>query len=215
MQNTPASRTRGCVRILTRNKSPRRRQVATAVRPSDVDKIPHGGARGSGHRMVFTDMNANANTTRYFALIPCAGNGSRAGTAGPKQYERVAGQPMVWHTLSAFAGVKRIARTLVVVAPGDGFFERNPSTSALVVPVGGETRAASVTNGLRELRRVGAVDNDWVLVHDAARCPITPALIDRLIDACANDEVGGLLAHPLPDTLKVEKDGRAVETLER
>ena len=91
---------------------------------------------------------------------------------------------------------------------GDGFFERNPSTSALVVPVGGATRAASVANGLRELRRVGAVDQDWVLVHDAARCLITPELIDRLIDACAGDEVGGLLAYPLPDTLKAENDGR-------
>jgi 2-C-methyl-D-erythritol 4-phosphate cytidylyltransferase len=160
-------------------------------------------------------MNDSSTPPRFFALIPCAGNGSRAGTAGPKQYERVAGQPLVWHTLSAFAGVKRIARTLVVVAPGDGFFERNPSTSALVVPCGGATRAASVANGLRELRRVGAVDQDWVLVHDAARCLITPELIDRLIDACADDEVGGLLAYPLPDTLKVEQDGRVAATLQR
>jgi 2-C-methyl-D-erythritol 4-phosphate cytidylyltransferase len=160
-------------------------------------------------------MNGTAPTPRYFALIPCAGNGSRAGTAGPKQYERVAGQPMVWHTLSAFAGVKRIARTLVVVAPGDGFFERNPSTSALVVDCGGATRAASVANGLRELRRVGAVDKDWVLVHDAARCLVTPELIDRLIDACGNDEVGGLLAHPLPDTLKIGDNGRVASTLTR
>ena len=161
--------------------------------------------------MKATDMTP----PRYFALIPCAGNGSRAGTTGPKQYERVAGQPMVWHTLSAFAGVKRIARILVVVAPGDGFFERNPTTSALVVPAGGPTRAATVTNGLRELRRAGAVDNDWVLVHDAARCLVTPELIDRLIDACADDEVGGLLAHPLPDTLKVEENGRVAETVTR
>lgn len=160
-------------------------------------------------------MNDSSTPPRYFALIPCAGNGSRAGTTGPKQYERVAGQPMVWHTLSAFAGVKRIARTLVVVAPSDGFFERNPTTSALVVPCGGETRAASVTNGLRELRRAGATDGDWVLVHDAARCLITPELIDRLIDACAEDEVGGLLAYPLPDTLKVEQDGRVAATLDR
>jgi 2-C-methyl-D-erythritol 4-phosphate cytidylyltransferase len=160
-------------------------------------------------------MNGTAPTPRYFALIPCAGNGSRAGTAGPKQYERVAGQPMVWHTLSAFAGVKRIARTLVVVAPGDGFFERNPSTSALVVACGGPTRAVSVANGLRELRRVGAVDNDWVLVHDAARCLVTPELVDRLIDSCANDEVGGLLAHPLADTLKIGENGRVASTLNR
>ncbi|MCD6078064.1 MAG: 2-C-methyl-D-erythritol 4-phosphate cytidylyltransferase, partial [Ramlibacter sp.] len=157
-------------------------------------------------------MNTSAPAPRYFALIPCAGLGSRAGTAGPKQYERVAGQPMVWHTLSAFAGVKRIARTLVVVAPGDGFFERNPTTSALVVPAGGPTRAATVANGLGELRRAGAVDNDWVLVHDAARCLITPELIDRLIDGCEGDEVGGLLAHPLADTLKIGEGGRVAST---
>jgi 2-C-methyl-D-erythritol 4-phosphate cytidylyltransferase len=160
-------------------------------------------------------MNGMTSKTRYFALIPCAGNGSRAGTAGPKQYERVAGQPMIWHTLSAFAAVQRISRTLVVVAPGDGFFERNPTTSALVVPCGGATRALSVANGLRELRRAGAVDNDWVLVHDAARCLITPELIDRLIDTCADDEVGGLLAHPLADTLKSEQGGRVAQTLGR
>ena len=160
-------------------------------------------------------MNAAPTDSRFFALIPCAGNGSRAGTAGPKQYERVAGQPMVWHTLSAFAAVQRIVRTLVVVAPGDGFFDRNPTTSAMVVPCGGETRAHSVANGLNELKRVGASDNDWVLVHDAARCLITPDLINRLIDACKDDEVGGLLGHPLPDTLKVEQGGRVVQTLPR
>jgi 2-C-methyl-D-erythritol 4-phosphate cytidylyltransferase len=160
-------------------------------------------------------MNGSPSTLRFFALIPCAGSGTRAGTAGPKQYERIAGQPMVWHTLSAFAAVQRIARTIVVVAPTDGFFERNPTTSALVVPCGGATRAASVTNGLRELRRAGATDDDWVLVHDAARCLVTPELIDRLIDACKDDEVGGLLAHPLADTLKIESDGRVQSTIER
>jgi 2-C-methyl-D-erythritol 4-phosphate cytidylyltransferase len=151
---------------------------------------------------------------RFYALVPCAGTGSRAGTAGPKQYERIAGQPLVWHTLAALAAVKRISRTLVVVAPGDGFFERNP-TSALVVPCGGATRAQSVSNGLYELRRVGATENDWVLVHDAARCLITPELVDSLIEACRDDEVGGLLAVKVPDTLKREEDGRVVETLPR
>jgi 2-C-methyl-D-erythritol 4-phosphate cytidylyltransferase len=122
---------------------------------------------------------------------------------------------MIWHTLAAFAGVKRIARTLVVVAPTDGFFERNPTTSALVVPCGGATRAQSVTNGLRELRRAGAVDDDWVLVHDAARCLVTPDLVNRLIDRCSVDEVGGLLAHPLPDTLKIGENGRVASTVTR
>ncbi len=158
--------------------------------------------------------SARSPQSRFFTLVPCAGTGSRAGTHGPKQYERIAGQPMVWHTLAAFGAVKRISRTLVVVAPGDGFFERNP-TSALVVACGGPTRAASVQNGLYELTRVGATRDDWVLVHDAARCLVTPALIDSLIDACSEDEVGGLLAYPLPDTLKREVGGRAVETVVR
>jgi 2-C-methyl-D-erythritol 4-phosphate cytidylyltransferase len=161
--------------------------------------------------MATSDSKPNP---RFYALVPCAGTGSRAGTQGPKQYERIAGQPMVWHTLAAFAAVKRIARTVVVVAPGDGFFERNP-TPALVVPCGGATRAASVANGLYELTRVGATDQDWVLVHDAARCLITPELIDALIDACAPDEVGGLLAQRLPDTLKREEGGRVAGTIDR
>ena len=161
-------------------------------------------------------MATSESTTnpRFYALVPCAGTGSRAGTNGPKQYERIAGHPMVWHTLAAFAAVRRIARTLVVVAPGDGFFERNP-TSALVVPCGGPTRAASVQNGLYELGRVGAHERDWVLVHDAARCLITPELINKLIDACAGDPVGGLLAHKLADTLKREEGGRVAGTIER
>ena len=161
--------------------------------------------------MASTESNLNP---RFYALVPCAGTGSRAGTNGPKQYERIAGHPMVWHTLAAFGAVRRIARTLVVVAPGDGFFERNPSP-ALVVACGGATRAASVANGLYELQHAGATAQDWVLVHDAARCLITPALIDALIDACAQDEVGGLLAVKLPDTLKREEDGRVAATLER
>jgi 2-C-methyl-D-erythritol 4-phosphate cytidylyltransferase len=54
-----------------------------------------------------------------------------------------------------------------------------------------------------------------VLVHDAARCLITPAQIQTLIDSCQHDEVGGLLAHPLPDTLKSEAQGRVVTTIDR
>ena len=159
-------------------------------------------------------MSVNVSNTRFFALIPCAGNGSRAGTSGPKQYEPIAGRPMVMHTLAAFAAVKRIAKTLVVVAQGDGFFTRNfaPVTAAAC---GGDTRAISVANGLHELRKLGADSRDWVLVHDAARCLITPQLIDSLIDACQDDDVGGLLAQKLPDTLKSEEGGRVAATLGR
>jgi 2-C-methyl-D-erythritol 4-phosphate cytidylyltransferase len=151
---------------------------------------------------------------RLWGLIPCAGNGSRAGAQGPKQYQPVAGQPMVLHTLAAFAAVPRIAATQVVVTPGDTFFDGKDAT-VLVAACGGATRAQSVFNGLNALLSQGAMANDWVLVHDAARCLITPAQIDTLIDACVNDTVGGLLALKLPDTLKRESDGRVAETVDR
>jgi 2-C-methyl-D-erythritol 4-phosphate cytidylyltransferase len=65
------------------------------------------------------------------------------------------------------------------------------------------------------LRQKGAHESDWVLVHDAARCLVRPALIDRLIDACLPDEVGGLLALPLADTLKQARGARSSHTVER
>ena len=156
-----------------------------------------------------------ATEPRCFALLPCAGSGSRAGTALPKQYQVVAGQPMVRHTLAAFAAVPRIARTLVVVAPGDATLQHE-GASVLIAACGGSTRAGSVFNGLKALREQGATAQDWVLVHDAARCLVTPALIDALIDACLPDAVGGLLALPLPDTLKqATAGGRVAATIDR
>ncbi len=154
---------------------------------------------------------------RCWVLIPCAGTGSRAGAAGPKQYQMLAGQPMVMHTLQAFAEVARIDQSLVVVSPEDTFFKSPEAldTSFLIAPCGGSTRATSVFNGLNALLLEGAVAHDWVLVHDAARCLITPAQINQLLDACLADEVGGLLALPLPDTLKTGQAGRVAATLPR
>ncbi len=161
---------------------------------------------------------------RFWGLVPCAGTGSRAVPAGaaadlPKQYQVVAGHPLVLHTLTAFAGVARLAGTLVAVAPGDAFLDAYPHASYATEPCGGPTRAATVLGGLRALLARGAVPADWVLVHDAARCLITAERIDALIDACAHDAVGGLLGHKLADTLKTATDGpggvRVASTVER
>ncbi|GKS88956.1 2-C-methyl-D-erythritol 4-phosphate cytidylyltransferase [Acidovorax sp. SUPP2539] len=170
---------------------------------------------------------------RFWALVPCAGVGARAVAqpsgidrvaAGqvpvlPKQYQPVAGLPMVLHTLAAFAGVGRLLGTLVAVAPGDAFFDGQPQPTFFVAPCGGATRAATVLGGLRVLQERGALPEDWVLVHDAARCLVTTAQIDALIDACADDAVGGLLAHKLADTLKTAIDGpggvRVASTVDR
>ena len=158
---------------------------------------------------------------RFYALIPCAGQGSRAlvdGTTASaltaKQYREIAGQSLVLHTLASFSKIARLSGTLVVVAPDDCFFDAKPALFK-VCRNGGVTRAETVLNGLAALQLAGAQLHDWVLVHDAARCLITPAQIDALIDACAGDEVGGLLAHRLPDTLKAAVNGRVAVTLDR
>jgi 2-C-methyl-D-erythritol 4-phosphate cytidylyltransferase / 2-C-methyl-D-erythritol 2,4-cyclodiphosphate synthase len=139
---------------------------------------------------------------QFFALIPCGGTGSRAGTQLPKQYQPIAGQPMVAHTLAAFAAVPRVAQVLVVIAADDVLFHQLIGTTVSIAACAGNTRASTVLNGLKHLLEHTAQHDDWVLVHDAARCLLTPAQINTLIDACHNDAVGGLLALPLPDTLK-------------
>jgi 2-C-methyl-D-erythritol 4-phosphate cytidylyltransferase len=155
-----------------------------------------------------------SSTAHFWALIPCAGTGARSGAEGPKQYQPLLGKPLVLHTLSAFAKVPKIGQIAVVVSPGDEFLT-SESATILIAAQGGPTRATSVFNGLIFLLECGAVPDDWVLVHDAARCLITPEQINALIDACADDAVGGLLAHKLPDTLKREEDGRVAATLDR
>ena len=159
-----------------------------------------------------------ATPPRCFVLVPCAGAGSRAGTTQPKQYQLVAGQPMVLHTLAALAVVRRLAGGVVVLSPGDDFaWPQGPAWPARFerVPCGGSTRAQSVFQGLKALQARGVRPADWVLVHDAARCLITPAQVDSLIDACLPDACGGLLALPLPDTLKSESGRRVQATVPR
>lgn len=151
---------------------------------------------------------------RCFALVPCAGTGTRAGTPMPKQYQPLAGQPLVLHTLAALQAVPRVTRCLVVVAPGD-LCLNGQLTPAQLASCGGATRAESVFNGLQALLAQGAAPDDWVLVHDAARCLVTPQQVNALLDACWHDPVGGLLALKLPDTLKAEAGGRVAATVDR
>ncbi|MBU2408803.1 MAG: 2-C-methyl-D-erythritol 4-phosphate cytidylyltransferase, partial [Gammaproteobacteria bacterium] len=109
---------------------------------------------------------------RFFVLIPCAGSGSRAGTAEPKQYRHIAGRPVVRHTIDAFRSLgDRFAGIALVVSPQDRAVEaalpQFPAAGEHLLRVGGATRAASVRNGLHALRERGARPDDWVLVHDA------------------------------------------------
>jgi 2-C-methyl-D-erythritol 4-phosphate cytidylyltransferase len=170
--------------------------------------------------------NNHNKPTKLWALIPCGGSGSRAQTQFgdiPKQYRVIAGKPMVMHTLAAFEQVNRLnvglSGGLVVIAKEDDqlseLLKISDITIFSIALQAGKTRATTVFNGLKALLLQGAISTDWVLVHDAARCLITAEQINALIDACKDDAVGGLLALPLPDTLKSEQAGRVASTLGR
>jgi len=156
---------------------------------------------------------------RCYALVPAAGVGARSGADGPKQYVPLAGRPMMAHTLQALADVPDLVATLVVLAPDDDQFEtllpEFTGERAWLARCGGASRAETVANGLQELVARGAQPHDWVLVHDAARCLLRPEWVQRLMAACADDEVGGLLALPLADTLKQSSQGRVMATVDR
>jgi len=141
---------------------------------------------------------------RCYALVPCAGIGARAGAQGPKQYASLAGRPLVAWTLESLVRVEALAATLVVLAPDDTQFEALglQREGVAVARAGGATRADSVAGGLDALLALGARADDWVLVHDAARCLLRPEAVERLIETCRDDAVGGLLALPVADTLK-------------
>ncbi|MBK4736233.1 2-C-methyl-D-erythritol 4-phosphate cytidylyltransferase [Noviherbaspirillum pedocola] len=158
---------------------------------------------------------------RYFALIPAAGIGARMGGAMPKQYGHVAGKPMLRHVLDTFAACPAITHTFAIVSGADPHVDDmmgcGPSLAGRVTIVrdGGASRRETVLNGLLAMRPQIA-DDEWVLVHDAARPGLTVAMIDRLLAELSEDPVGGLFAMPVVDTLKrVDDERRAQETVPR
>ena len=142
---------------------------------------------------------------RHFAIVPAAGSGSRFGAEKPKQYLDLLGRPLIFHTLKALTACPDIERVWVVLAPDDPWWPRfdwsELGAKLETVRCGGATRAESVTNGLQAAAMVAA-DDDWVLVHDAARPCISATMLDALFADLAQDPVGGILAVPVADTLK-------------
>jgi 2-C-methyl-D-erythritol 4-phosphate cytidylyltransferase len=155
-------------------------------------------------------------TARFFGLVPAAGSGSRFGADGPKQYSSLAGKPMLAHAAERLLAAREVEVVFVVLAPADAEF-RDHDWSGFgqrLAPLycGGASRRDSVLNGL--VAMASAVNpNDWILVHDAARPCLGAAELRRLIDAAAGDEVGGILAVPVSDTLKrADDEQRIAET---
>ncbi|MGP9825904.1 2-C-methyl-D-erythritol 4-phosphate cytidylyltransferase [Ectopseudomonas khazarica] len=157
-------------------------------------------------------------SARFWLVIPAAGIGARMAADRPKQYLQVAGRSILEHTLQRFLDHPALRGVVVSLAADD------PYWSALAVAsdprirraAGGRERADSVLAGLETLKNEGAADDDWVLVHDAARPNLALEDLQRLLDSLADDPVGGLLAVPARDTLKrAGADGRVQKTVDR
>ena len=153
------------------------------------------------------------------ALVPAAGSGNRMKSGRPKQYLELLGRPLIRHGLETLCAAPDIDRVYVVLSVGDQDWDRydwSPLAPKLVsLFCGGASRADSVLNGLRAIRDEMA-DSDWVLVHDAARPCLAPWHLERLLQTLSEDEVGGLLAVPVADTLKRDDGhGHSVETVSR
>jgi 2-C-methyl-D-erythritol 4-phosphate cytidylyltransferase len=157
---------------------------------------------------------------RYFALIPAAGIGARVGAASPKQYLPLAGKPMLLHSLETFAAAPLITHIYVIVNAEDPHIGTlmaeapHLSERVTVIRAGAATRQETVRNGLQKLQEYIA-DDDWVLVHDAARPGLEAGLLDQLMHTLRDDSVGGLLALPVVDTIKRSIGDCAQETVPR
>jgi 2-C-methyl-D-erythritol 4-phosphate cytidylyltransferase / 2-C-methyl-D-erythritol 2,4-cyclodiphosphate synthase len=151
------------------------------------------------------------------AIIAAAGSGSRLGGAVPKQFLSLGGVPVLQRAVQAFQAAPRITDVIVVTRP-----EAVEEVTALVgagakptrVVAGGATRQASVACGVSALAEAAS----YVLVHDAARPFVTPAIIERALDAAIEDGAA-IVALPASDTVKrVTVDAgaaRVVETIPR
>lgn len=150
-----------------------------------------------------------------WAVVPAAGSGRRFGGERPKQYADIHGQPLIAWTLQQLARHPQVVGLMVVLATDDPWWPGWTSMldKTLLRTDGGAERADSVLAGLRALPSA-VRDEDFVLVHDAARPCVRLEDISRLIEVAGTAE-GGLLATPLRDTLKREDTLRGHEATPR
>ncbi|MFT0213904.1 2-C-methyl-D-erythritol 4-phosphate cytidylyltransferase [Pseudomonas sp. F1_0610] len=155
---------------------------------------------------------------KFWVVIPAAGIGSRMQADRPKQYLALFNKTVIEHTLDCFFKHSGVWGIVVAIAQNDPYWAAlSCATDPRVQSVlGGKERADSVLNGLQHLQSVGANEQDWVLVHDAARPNLSQSDLSHLVHTLAADGVGGLLAVPAKDTLKqVDSAGRIAQTLDR
>ena len=139
------------------------------------------------------------NTSNIVAIVPAAGFGCRMNNQIPKQYLKIGSMTVIEHTLNKLLSHPKITQVIVVINREDVIFKTLEVAmhDKIKVTIGGETRAESVLAGLHLLN-----DNQWALVHDAARPCVCHDDITQLIDIVLNAQQGGILATRVSDTIK-------------
>jgi len=155
---------------------------------------------------------------KFWAIVPAAGAGTRMGADIPKQYLRLGDRTVLEHTLDTLLSCQRLAGVILILSHADEYWteiEPRYTQQALETVNGGAERCHSVLNGLDHLA-AHATDDDWALVHDAARPCIRPEDIERLISTLENGADGGLLGVPVADTMKRVDDALCIsDTVDR
>ena len=163
-------------------------------------------------------MTAHAAVpARHWVIIPAAGKGQRMAGTVPKQYLTLAGRSVLEWSLAPFLVRPEFHAIVVALAVDDARWPLLPlaSDKRILAVEGGAERADSVRAGLMAIAE-HAHAQDWVLVHDAARPCLAAEDLENLLATVADDPVGGLLAVPVPDTLKrAGEDGRVDVTVSR
>ena len=152
-----------------------------------------------------------------WAIVPAAGLGSRMGSELPKQYHKIAGLPILEHTLRVLLHSSDIFRVIVALHPTEPREGQLPSLihDRVQIVGGGPNRSDSVLSGLNWLNNE-ASDDDWVLVHDAARPCLSANTLDKLINEAKRLKTGVILCEPVSDTLKqIDAAGKVVKTVDR
>lgn len=153
-------------------------------------------------------------------VVVAAGRGERAGASieGPKQYRRIGGKPVIWHTLKLFLDWPRSGPITIVIHPDDRDLLQTavadlPGSDRLIVTTGGSTRQASVLNGLQSLKDRGV---EHVMIQDGVRPFADLALLERISAALEAGRPAVLPAIPVSDTIKrADSSGLVAATVSR
>jgi 2-C-methyl-D-erythritol 4-phosphate cytidylyltransferase len=137
---------------------------------------------------------------QYSVVLPAAGIGKRMKTECPKQYLHIFGKTVIEHTINNLLEHSQVKRVVVVLNPNDKYFSQLliANHPHIEIVIGGQERCDSVLAGLNHLPD----DEEWVLVHDAARPCLAERDLTALLQLATLGSTGGILATPVRDTMK-------------